>query len=124
VTFRLGTILSHPTQYHSPWFRELACRPEIALEVLYCFRPTPMQQGAGFGVPFEWDIDLLDGYEYRFLKNVSKRRLSCQRLECAQLLAGDARMLGKTDTIDSPGRLTPPESVACYKAIREAHRIW
>jgi glycosyltransferase involved in cell wall biosynthesis len=32
-----------------------------------------MQQGAGFGVPFEWDIDLLDGYEYRFLKNVSKR---------------------------------------------------
>jgi glycosyltransferase involved in cell wall biosynthesis len=65
--------MSHPTQYHSPWFRELARRHEIELEVLYCIDPTPEQQGSGFGIPFEWDIDLLEGYEHRFLKNVSKK---------------------------------------------------
>jgi glycosyltransferase involved in cell wall biosynthesis len=72
VAIRVGAIMSHPTQYHSPWFRELAGRREVELEVLYCFNPTPEQQGAGFGVPFEWDVDLLEGYEYRFLRNVSK----------------------------------------------------
>lgn len=65
--------MSHPTQYHTPWFQELAQQPEVELEVLYCFRPNAIQQGAGFGVPFQWDIALLDGYNYRFLENVARR---------------------------------------------------
>jgi glycosyltransferase involved in cell wall biosynthesis len=65
--------MSHPTQYHAPWFQELARQPELELEVLYCFQPNAIQQGAGFGVPFQWDIALLDAYNYRFLENVAKR---------------------------------------------------
>jgi len=34
-------------------------------------RPDAVAQGAGFGVAFEWDIPLLDGYPYKFLENVS-----------------------------------------------------
>lgn len=33
--------------------------------------PDAASQGAGFGVAFEWDIPLLEGYAYRVLKNVS-----------------------------------------------------
>src|SRR6185436_4468914 len=31
--------------------------------VVYATRPTPAQQGAGFEVPFEWDVPLTDGYQ-------------------------------------------------------------
>jgi len=73
MPLRLGVCMSHPTQYHSPWFRELASLPELDLEVLYCFRPDATQQGEGFGVPFEWDVSLLEGYRSRFLMNISRR---------------------------------------------------
>lgn len=70
---RIAIVASHPIQYHAHWYRELALCPEIDLEVLYCHRPTPEDQAeAGFGVNFEWDIPLLEGYRYRFLRNVSR----------------------------------------------------
>jgi glycosyltransferase involved in cell wall biosynthesis len=70
--WKLGVVMSHPTQYHSQWFRELASLPELEVDVSYCFRPDAVQQGADFGVPFEWDVSLLDGYSSRFLTNVAK----------------------------------------------------
>ena len=66
---RLGILTSHPIQYYSPWFRELA--KQVELEVFYAHQPDAAQQGAGFGKSFSWDIDLLSGYQHRFLKNVS-----------------------------------------------------
>ena len=68
---RLGVLVTHPVQYFSPLFRELAGMPGVDLTVHYAHRPTAVEQGAGFGVAFEWDIDLLGGYESRFLRNVS-----------------------------------------------------
>ena len=60
---RLGILVSHPIQYYSPWFRALAQR--LDLEVFYAYKGSPGQQAdAGFGVPFEWDIDLLSGYSH------------------------------------------------------------
>ncbi len=42
-------------------------------EVFYAHRQTAKGQAeAGFGVEFEWDVPLLEGYPYRFLKNVSQ----------------------------------------------------
>lgn len=65
---RLGILASHPIQYNSPLFRSLAKR--IDLEVYFAHRQTPAQQAAaGFGREFEWDVDLLEGYRYRFLGN-------------------------------------------------------
>jgi glycosyltransferase involved in cell wall biosynthesis len=71
---RLAIVTTHPVQYHAPWFRALARQPEIDLTVFYCHRATPEQQAAaGFDVPFDWDVPLLDGYCHRFLKNVGPR---------------------------------------------------
>lgn len=68
--YRFGILATHPIQYYVPWYRALAQHAEIDLTVLYGGRPSPSDQAkAGFGVPFEWDIPLLDGYRYRFLKN-------------------------------------------------------
>ena len=65
----LGVLCSHPIQYYAPLFRYLSASDEIDLKVYYCHRPTPEAQGVGFGVPFQWDVDLLSGYEYHWLEN-------------------------------------------------------
>src|SRR6266853_188171 len=71
---RLALLTTHPIQYHAPWFRALAAHPLVDLEVLYCHKATPGEQAsAGFGVEFEWDVPLLNGYRYQFLNNVSTR---------------------------------------------------
>src|SRR5438132_10711387 len=73
MTFnRIAVLTTHPIQYQAPWFRELSAHPQIELEVFFCHRATPKEQAsAGFGVEFDWDVSLLDGYSYRFLKNVA-----------------------------------------------------
>ena len=69
---RLGILVSHPIQYYSPWFRALSKRLDV--EVFYCHKQDSTGQAtAGFGVPFEWDTPLFDGYRYRWLKNVSAK---------------------------------------------------
>jgi glycosyltransferase involved in cell wall biosynthesis len=69
---RLACVSTHPIQYHAQWFRALAAHPQIDLEVLYCHKATPGEQSdAGFGVEFDWDVPLLDGYKHRFLDNIA-----------------------------------------------------
>jgi glycosyltransferase involved in cell wall biosynthesis len=72
VKFRLGILVSHPIQYLAPWFRYLAERLDI--EVFYAHRQRAQGQAqAGFGVEFDWDVPLLDGYRYRWLTNVARQ---------------------------------------------------
>lgn len=72
MTLRVGMLVTHPVQYLAPWFRQLATR--VDLEVFYAHRQDAKGQAqAGFGVEFEWDTPLLDGYRYRWLKNVARR---------------------------------------------------
>lgn len=67
---RLGVLATHPIQYHAPLFRELA--RHLDLHVYFAHRQTKAgQAAAGFGVEFEWDVDLLGGYDHTFLKNRS-----------------------------------------------------
>ena len=69
---RIGFLISHPIQYYAPIFRELAKR--CNLTVFFAHRQTAEQQArAGFGVAFDWDIDLLSGYDSRFLTNVARQ---------------------------------------------------
>ncbi len=69
---RLAAIISHPIQYYTPIFRTLATKCD--LHVFYAHQITSRQQSsAGFGVKFEWDIDLLSGYSYEFLQNRAAR---------------------------------------------------
>ena len=66
---RVAFLMTHPTQYHSPWFRSLAKRSDIEIHVYYGMIPDESQQGTGFGIRFEWDVPLLDGYSYTVLRN-------------------------------------------------------
>ena len=91
---RLAVVVSHPIQYYSPLFRELARR--LDLHVFFGQLASPAQQAAaGFGVPFDWDVDLLSGYRSTVLKNVAIRPgpghfLGCDTPEIgAHLRSGD-----------------------------------
>ena len=69
---RLAIVASHPIQYQAPLFRELASR--FDLSVLFAHRATEEDQAkAGFGVRFDWDVDLLSGYAHVFMDNVASR---------------------------------------------------
>ena len=70
---RLGVLASHPIQYFAPLYRALAATPGVDVEVLFGHRPTPAQQGVGFGVAFAWDVDLTSGFPHRFLQNRAAR---------------------------------------------------
>jgi glycosyltransferase involved in cell wall biosynthesis len=72
MTLRIGFLISHPIQYWTPIFRELDKLCDLT--VYFAHRQTAEQQGrAGFGVPFEWDIDLMSGYRSEFLTNVARQ---------------------------------------------------
>ncbi|MBI5692641.1 MAG: glycosyltransferase family 4 protein [Verrucomicrobia bacterium] len=71
---RLAVVLSHPTQYYSPWFRWMAARPELALRVFYLWDSGVREQvDPEFGRPVRWDVDLLSGYEHEFVPNLARR---------------------------------------------------
>ncbi len=72
MPYRVAIVTTHPIQYQAPWFRAMAVHPELDLQVFFCHHATPGQQAdAGFGVEFDWDVPLLEGYRYRFLKNIA-----------------------------------------------------
>lgn len=71
--YRLFAVETHPIQYKAPLFRRLAADPRIDLTVLYAMIPDAAQQGAGFGVPFVWDVPVLGGYRHEVLENRAKR---------------------------------------------------
>lgn len=70
---RLGILATHPIQYFAPLYRYLARQPGVDLTVYFAHRPTASEQGAGFGVAFQWDVDLTSGYPHKFLENVAAR---------------------------------------------------
>ncbi len=64
---KVAIIATHPIQYQVPWFQKLA--EHVELTVYYALLPDAEQQGVGFGVPFTWDIPMLEGYEWRVVPN-------------------------------------------------------
>lgn len=66
---RLTVVATHPVQYLSPWFRYISDNcPQLDLSVVYASRPSPDQQGVGFGRALEWDLRLLDGYRWHVVR--------------------------------------------------------
>ena len=69
---RLAIVASHAIQYQAPLFRELASRLDLC--VFFAHLASEVDQAkAGFGIGFDWDVDLLSGYEHVFLANVSRK---------------------------------------------------
>jgi glycosyltransferase involved in cell wall biosynthesis len=68
----LQFFLSHPIQYVSPLLRELSL--QTTLKVYYYGGQSAVNDDKGFGQKVTWDIPLLDGYNYEFLKNSSSSK--------------------------------------------------
>lgn len=70
--WRLAIVASHVIQYQGPFFRLLAAEPDIDLTVLYCSRHgLDVYRDEDMKTSLRWDVELLDGYRHRFLKNLS-----------------------------------------------------
>jgi glycosyltransferase involved in cell wall biosynthesis len=71
---KLAIVTTHPIQYHVPWLIRLA-EKDIVIKVFYTYEQS--REGTvfdpGFGKPIQWDIPLLEGYEYEFVANTSRR---------------------------------------------------
>lgn len=71
---RLAVVLSHPTQYYSPWFRWLRSRTALDFRVFYLWDfGVATRRDPHFGTSFEWDVDLLSGYDAEFVPNASPK---------------------------------------------------
>jgi len=67
---KLAIITTHPIQYYAPVFKLMA--QHVDLCVFYTWGEQSMvKNDPGFGKTITWDINLLDGYKYVWLKNTS-----------------------------------------------------
>jgi glycosyltransferase involved in cell wall biosynthesis len=71
---RLAIVLSHPTQYYSPWFQWLRANTALIFRVFYLdetgLAPTRDQK---FQKTFSWDVDLTSGYDWELVENTARR---------------------------------------------------
>ncbi|MFN4006816.1 MAG: glycosyltransferase family 4 protein [Chitinophagaceae bacterium] len=71
---KLAIITTHPIQYYAPVFKHLT-NNGIACKVFYTWGKGGLQgkYDPNFGKTIEWDIPLLDGYEYEFCENTATK---------------------------------------------------
>ncbi len=72
---KLAVLTTHPIQYNAPLFKLLAQRARIEVKVFYTWGEDVLKDkfDPGFGKVITWDIPLLQGYPYQFLKNDSEK---------------------------------------------------
>jgi len=72
---KLAIITTHPIQYNAPLFKLLSERNKIEIKVFYTWENSKDKVfDKKFGKEIKWDIPLLDGYDYTFVKNTSKNQ--------------------------------------------------
>lgn len=71
---KLAIITSHPIQYNAPLFALMAENGLFELKVFYTWGEESIKPkfDPDFGKIIEWDIPLLQGYQYQFVNNVAK----------------------------------------------------
>lgn len=72
---KLAIITTHPIQYNAPLFALLSERKHIQVRVYYTWGESVLEKkfDPGFGINIEWDIPLLNGYDYTFVENKSTK---------------------------------------------------
>lgn len=70
---RLAIVTTHPIQYNAPLFKLLTKREKILVRVFYTWGETVLDNkfDPGFGKKINWDIPLLEGYDYVFERNIA-----------------------------------------------------
>jgi len=71
---KLAIITSHPIQYNAPLFALMTENRLFELKVFYTWGEDSIKPkyDPDFGRIIQWDIPLLKGYEYHFVKNIAK----------------------------------------------------
>ena len=65
---RLAVIETHPIQYHAPVYRALEQELSVPVTAIYGSDFSVVgYHDAEFGATFQWDTDLMSGYDARFL---------------------------------------------------------
>lgn len=72
---RLAIVSTHPIQYNAPLFSKLSVHGNIQLKVFYTWSQTHVggQYDPDFKRNIQWDIPLLEGYDYVFVDNTARR---------------------------------------------------
>ncbi|WP_214072664.1 glycosyltransferase family 4 protein [Mucilaginibacter sp. dw_454] len=69
---RLAIITTHPIQYYAPVFKLLHERGHVEIKVFYTWGEGAQNNfDPGFGKQIKWDLPLLDGYPYEWVRNVA-----------------------------------------------------
>jgi glycosyltransferase involved in cell wall biosynthesis len=69
---KIAYLISHPIQYQVPMIKFISKDPSIALKVFYSSNISVSEYyDQGFGKKIEWDVSLLDGYNYEFLPTLT-----------------------------------------------------
>ncbi|MET3503626.1 glycosyltransferase involved in cell wall biosynthesis [Mucilaginibacter rubeus] len=68
----LAIVITHPIQYYTPVFKLLYERQKINVMVFYTWGEGGLQKfDPGFGKTITWNLPLLEGYPYEWVKNIS-----------------------------------------------------
>ena len=71
---KLAIVSSHPIQYYAPIFKLLAQQHDLMICAFYTWGGQSVSKyDPGFGREINWDIPLLDGYDFVFEKNTAKK---------------------------------------------------
>lgn len=70
---RLAIVVSHPTQYYSPWFQWLQAHTSLDFRVYYLWDfGVQARRDPQFRTTFAWDVDLTSGYPNEFVPNSAR----------------------------------------------------
>jgi len=70
---KLAIITTHPIQYYAPVFKLLHDRGRVEIMVYYTWGEKAKDKfDPGFGATIAWDIPLLDGYPFTWVKNTAE----------------------------------------------------
>ena len=69
---KLAIITTHPIQYNAPLFKLLSESKSFDIKVFYTWSQAQNEVfDKDFGISRSWDIPLLEGYDFTFVKNIS-----------------------------------------------------
>jgi len=69
---KLAIISTHPIQYNAPFFKLLAESSILDVKVFYTWSQSKnIVDDKEFGKSIQWDIPLLEGYNFEFIENAS-----------------------------------------------------
>ena len=70
---KLAIVTTHPIQYNAPLFRYLQEGGQLQIKVFYTWSQSngPIFD-KGFGIVRNWDIPLLEGYDFQFVENIAE----------------------------------------------------